>query len=166
MMKKNQNRVGLLEADSSNFPLYNSSHDNPPGDAYSSEGLDPMRLYIREIGRVPLLTREGEILLAKRIENGSRRTQRAIMRSPIAIAELLRIGDELSAGVLKIRDVVTFSDQSEPGEPEERTEEYLRLTLEGIGRVRKLYSRVLKEWQKLQAEEAFRRGRRLKGLLR
>src|SRR5262249_13754949 len=63
-----------------------------------SQGPDSMRLYLREIGRTPLLTREGEVLLARRIEGGTRRSQRAVTRSPIALAELLKIGDELAAG--------------------------------------------------------------------
>src|SRR5262245_60410495 len=54
---------------------------------------DPVRLYLREMGVVPLLTREGEVAIAKRIERGKIRMQKAISRSPVAIAELLRIGD-------------------------------------------------------------------------
>ncbi|HEY0006920.1 MAG TPA: RNA polymerase sigma factor region1.1 domain-containing protein, partial [Pyrinomonadaceae bacterium] len=53
---------------------------------------DPVRLYLREMGVVPLLTREGEVSIAKRIERGQLKTQKAISRSPIAVGELLRIG--------------------------------------------------------------------------
>src|SRR5687767_15462179 len=72
---------------------------------------DPVRLYLREMGVVPLLTREGEVAIAKRIERGKIRMQKAISRSPVAIAELLRIGDELANGELSIREVVTFTEQ-------------------------------------------------------
>ena len=58
---------------------------------------DPVRLYLREMGVVPLLTREGEVAIAKRIERGQIKTQKAIARSPIAVGELLRIGEELAA---------------------------------------------------------------------
>ena len=51
---------------------------------------DPVRLYLREMGVVPLLTREGEVAIAKRIERGKIRMQKAISRSPVAIAELLQ----------------------------------------------------------------------------
>ena len=69
---------------------------------------DPVRLYLREMGVVPLLTREGEVAIAKRIERGQLKTQKAIARSPIAVKELLRIGEELEAGKANIREIVTF----------------------------------------------------------
>src|SRR5947209_17545736 len=56
---------------------------------------DPVRLYLREMGVVPLLTREGEVSIAKRIERGQLKTKKAITRSPIAVNELIRIGEEL-----------------------------------------------------------------------
>ncbi|HZF38000.1 MAG TPA: sigma-70 factor domain-containing protein, partial [Blastocatellia bacterium] len=168
-MEQNLNRMEAPEVDTSDFSLVDRLRDNPPEDAGSP---DSTRTYLNKIGNVPLLTREGEILLAKRIENGGRRAQRAVTRSPIAVAELLKIGDELAAGALSIRDVVTFSDQSAPAEgaePEDReyrTEERLRLTLEGIERVRALCRRGLGEWRKLQDERALLRGRKSKKPLR
>src|SRR5688572_6116316 len=68
---------------------------------------DPVRLYLREMGVVPLLTREGEVSIAKRIERGQIKTQKAISRSPIAVKELLKVGGELESGKLNIRDIVT-----------------------------------------------------------
>src|SRR5215470_12449972 len=56
---------------------------------------DPVRLYLREMGVVPLLTREGEVAIAKRIERGKLRAQKAVSRSPVAVAEILKIGEEL-----------------------------------------------------------------------
>src|SRR3982750_112680 len=74
---------------------------------------DPVRLYLREMGVVPLLTREGEVAIAKRIERGQLKTQKAISRSPIAVRELIRIGEDLEAGRANIRETVTFSEQAE-----------------------------------------------------
>ena len=59
---------------------------------------DPVRLYLREMGVVPLLTREGEVAIAKRIERGQIKTHKAISRSPIAIERLLKLGEELEEG--------------------------------------------------------------------
>ena len=130
------------------------------------KGSDPVRLYLRQMGRVPLLTREQEVTLAKRIEAGQIRANRAIARSPIAIAELLRMGEELEDGLSSIRAVVNFGDQAEFGEEEDRGEEYLRLTVEGIGRIRKLYHAGLKEAVKLYAEQKLTRNKKTKKLLR
>src|ERR1043165_4403666 len=59
---------------------------------------DPVRLCLREVVNVPLFTREGEVSIAKRIERGQIKTQKAISRSPIAVNELCRLRDELDAG--------------------------------------------------------------------
>ena len=85
---------------------------------------DPVRLYLREMGVVPLLTREGEVAIAKRIERGQLKTQKAIARSPIAVREVLRIGEDLEAGKINIRDTVTFSEQAELTGDEDKAEEY------------------------------------------
>src|SRR6266511_3169321 len=74
---------------------------------------DPVRLYLREMGVVPLLTREGEVAIAKRIERGQIKTQKAIARSPIAVAELLKMGEELEGGNANIREIVIFAEQAE-----------------------------------------------------
>jgi hypothetical protein len=58
---------------------------------------DPVRLYLREMAIVPLLTREGEVEIARRIERGRTRTLKTISRTPICIAELIDIGDFTSA---------------------------------------------------------------------
>jgi RNA polymerase primary sigma factor len=59
---------------------------------------DPVRLYLREMGIVPLLTREGEVAIAKRIERGQIKTHKAIFRSPIAVERLIKIGEDLAKG--------------------------------------------------------------------
>ena len=69
---------------------------------------DPVRLYLREMGVVPLLNREGEVVIAKRIERGQIKTHKAISRSPIAVERLLKIGDDLIAGKASIRETVAL----------------------------------------------------------
>jgi len=127
---------------------------------------DPVRLYMREMGTVPLLKREQEVSIAKRIESGQKRAQRALTRSPIAVAELLKIGDELAASDIGIREIVTFSDETEPEEQEDRAGEYLQRTIASIQNIGKLYRRGLKESEQLRAEHKLNRGRKSKKLLR
>src|SRR5881227_1284179 len=127
---------------------------------------DPVRLYLREMGVVPLLTREGEVSIAKRIERGQIKTQKAIARSPIAVGELLKIGEELAAGKMSIREVVTFSEQAELAGEEDKAEEYREWTIEGIENIRRLFKNALKEWVKLRAEQKITRGKRTRKLLR
>ena len=80
---------------------------------------DPVRMYLREMGTVPLLTREGEVEIAKRIERGQNRVLKALSRSPIVIRELLELGEDLKKDVRSIKEVVTFDE-------EEITEEILQ----------------------------------------
>ncbi len=127
---------------------------------------DPVRVYMREMGVVPLLTRAGEVAIAKRIERGQIKTYKSITRSPIAIRELLKMGDEMEAGTLHVRQVVNFSDQTETEEYEDRVDEFQRLTLEGISRIRKLAKTGLAELEKLRAELRVTHGKRSKKLLR
>src|SRR3954465_11527846 len=86
---------------------------------------DPVRMYLREMGTVPLLTREGEVEIAKRIERGQLRVLKAISRSPIVIREILALGDDLRRGVRSIKEIVTFDE-------EELTEEILQNRVKDI----------------------------------
>ncbi|HEX9119409.1 MAG TPA: RNA polymerase sigma factor RpoD [Terriglobales bacterium] len=79
---------------------------------------DPVRMYLREMGTVPLLTREGEVEIAKRIERGQLRVLKALSRSPIVIREIVGLGEDLKKGVRSIKEVTTFDE-------EEITEEIL-----------------------------------------
>ena len=127
---------------------------------------DPVRLYLREMGVVPLLTREGEVAIAKRIERGQLKTKKAIGRSPIAVRELLRIGEELESGTANIREIVTFSEQAELTGDEDKAEEYRTWTIEGVQHIRKLYKLGLKELEKLLVEQRITRGKKSKKLMR
>ncbi|PWT80418.1 MAG: RNA polymerase sigma factor RpoD [Acidobacteria bacterium] len=127
---------------------------------------DPVRLYLREMGVVPLLTREGEVAIAKRIERGQLKTQKAIARSPIAVKELLRIGEELEIGTTSIREIVNFSEQAELTGDEDKAEEYRAWTIEGIQNIRRLFKAGLKEWEKLKVEQKLTRGKKSKKVMR
>jgi RNA polymerase primary sigma factor len=129
---------------------------------------DPVRLYLREMGVVPLLTREGEVAIAKRIERGQLKTQKAIARSPITVKELLKIGEELEAGKTNIREIVIFAEQAEltGDEDVDKAEEYRAWTIEGIENIRKIFKQGLKEWEKLRTEQKATRGKKSKKVMR
>jgi RNA polymerase primary sigma factor len=108
---------------------------------------DPVRMYLREMGTVPLLTREGEVTIAKRIERGQLVVMKAITRSPIVIKELIAVGDDLRKGARSIKEIVQFDD-------EELTEEKIanktKQTLKHIEKIAKLYDTGLKQAVKLE----------------
>jgi RNA polymerase primary sigma factor len=114
---------------------------------------DPVRLYLREMGIVPLLTREGEVTIAQRIERGQIKTHKAISRSPIAVERLIKIGEDLEKGKMTIRETVQFSEQAEISLEEDKAEEYMRWTLEGIEKIKQDYKKALKIWVALLAEQ-------------
>ncbi len=73
------------------------------------KSADPVRMYLREMGAAPLLTREGEVEIAKRIERGRLAVRKAVSRCPLIVKEFLTIGEGLSTGDLSIRDVVVLN---------------------------------------------------------
>lgn len=126
---------------------------------------DPVRLYLREMGIVPLLTREGEVTIAQRIERGQIKTQKSISRSPIAVERLIKLGGELERGKASIRETVMFSEQAELTGEEDKVDEYLRWTLEGIENIKVNYEKALKFWTELRDEQAKSKGKPSKKLL-
>jgi RNA polymerase primary sigma factor len=85
---------------------------------------DPVRLYLREMGSVKLLNREGEIGIARRIERGQRKVRRTLSRCPVVIQELIRLGDEVRAGAIEARAVLQISDPDAEGADEEDDAEH------------------------------------------
>src|ERR1039457_4831425 len=93
---------------------------------------DPVRVYLREMGASPLLTREEEVEIAKRIERGQITALKALSRSPIVIQQVLALGEDLKRGLRSIKDTVVFDE-------EEITDEILQKRVEDItGRIDKL----------------------------
>ncbi len=107
---------------------------------------DPVRMYLREMGTVPLLTREGEVAIAKRIERGQLLVLKTITRAPLILKELLQVGEDLRNGSRSIKEIVQFDDEELT---EEKIEAKTKETLKQIDRVAKLYLLALKQAAKL-----------------
>ncbi len=108
---------------------------------------DPVRMYLREMGTVPLLTREGEVAIAKRIERGQLLVLKTITRAPLILKELLQVGEDLRNGSRSIKEIVQFDDEELT---EEKVEAKTRDTLKQIDKVAKLYLIAMKLAAKLQ----------------
>jgi RNA polymerase primary sigma factor len=101
---------------------------------------DPVRMYLREMGTVPLLTREGEVEIAKRIERGKNAMLRAIARQTMAYQEVTRLGERLGAREVTVRDVVVFNEEEVT---EEKLETKIRETLKLVDKVSKAHHEYL-----------------------
>ena len=109
---------------------------------------DPVRVYLREMGVVPLLTRESEVAIAKRLERGNLRVLKTVSRSAIVVKELIATGTELRSGARPIKDVVQIDEEELTAET---VEEKTRQTLRIIDKISKLHELVLKQAAKLRA---------------
>jgi len=108
---------------------------------------DPVRMYLREMGTVPLLTREGEVAIAKRIERGQLLVLKTITRAPLILKELLQVGEDLRNGSRSIKEIVQFDDEELT---EEKIEQKTKETLKQIDKIAKLYLLATKQAQKLE----------------
>jgi RNA polymerase primary sigma factor len=93
--------------------------DDEPG----GKSNDPVRLYLRKMGSVSLLTREGEVEIAKRIEEGEKEVLRAMLACRVAVADILDIGNKLKTGKLRVRDVIKDAPEEPAAEGAEEAPE-------------------------------------------
>jgi RNA polymerase primary sigma factor len=101
--------------------------DDEPG----GKSNDPVRLYLRKMGSVSLLTREGEVEIAKRIEEGEKEVLRALLACRVAMVEILDIGTKLKTGKLRVRDVIKDAPEEVQGEGEAEVEVEVEAVEEG-----------------------------------
>jgi RNA polymerase primary sigma factor len=101
---------------------------------------DPVRMYLREMGTVPLLTREGEVEIARRIERGQLSVLKALSRSPIAVQQVILLRKELADGKRTIKEVVVFNDEELT---EEKVEARLQEVLASLGEIERLRKRMI-----------------------
>ncbi|MBZ5675933.1 MAG: RNA polymerase sigma factor RpoD [Acidobacteriia bacterium] len=115
---------------------------------FSDKTNDPVRMYLREMGTVPLLTREGEIELAKRIERGQAAVRKSLSRSPLVIREILALNETVSHDPSVARDILVMPDLVVTDENvTEQADELLKILAE----IEKHYKKAQQFRQKLQA---------------
>jgi RNA polymerase primary sigma factor len=109
------------------------------GDEFEVEAFgkatDPVRMYLREMGSVSLLTREGEVEIAKRIESGKKGVLSIVWNCPMAVKEIIHVGKAINAGKAEIREVTNEIDEEEASPEEEEAQK--KKLLEGIERIRR-----------------------------
>jgi len=131
--------------------------DLSPGPVGRTE--DPVRLYLREMGRVALLTREGEIALAKRIEEGREQVTNAILSTNLALERFRELREQLRRGEISVKDVV---DVNEEEFSEEKEAELTRQVINAFGQVDRLLRErdaLLEEARRLRTRAAGKRTR-------
>jgi RNA polymerase primary sigma factor len=123
---------------------------------------DPVRLYLREMGSVPLLNREGEIVIARRIERGQTRTRRILSRCPVVIQELVRLGEEVRAGNIAARDVLQFNDPLPTDETYEAGANAMLASCEELARLRKRFLQLKQKMVAVPRQTKPKQNRRLR----
>jgi RNA polymerase primary sigma factor len=145
-------KAALAAADSAETVEVKEEAASDDGDLDLTPGTlektnDPVRMYLREMGTVPLLTREGEVAIAKRIERGQLLVLKTISRAPLILKELLQVGEDLRNGSRSIKEIVQFDDEELT---EEKIEQKTKETLKQIDKIAKLYLLAMKQAAKLE----------------
>ena len=126
--------------------------EKPDEDFIEIESLDkthdPVRLYLREMGSVPLLNRDGEIGIARRIERGQNKVRRILSRCPVVIQEMVQLGEDLRSGTVSARDILQFND---PIPTDETYESGANNTIAACDEMAKLRRKFLQLRQKMVA---------------
>ncbi len=127
---------------------------------------DPVRMYLREMGTVPLLTREGEVAIAKRIEQGKLAVIKSISRTPKVTQDVLEMGEQLKRGERTVRELVVFVEEEITDEKiAARQRDFLknidrvRLALEGVKKLEAKYAEVPKSDKKKYRRARWKIGR-------
>ncbi len=129
--------------------------DLTPGPVGRTE--DPVRLYLREMGKVALLTREGEITLAKRIEEGKDEATAAILSTSLAVEKIRALREELRRDEAPIKDVVDFPEEESTEEKEEALRRSVIRELGNVDRLLRERERLTHQWRRLKAKAGGRK---------
>jgi RNA polymerase primary sigma factor len=135
------------EAESDEMDIELVGDDEDASD-YSSRSTDPVRMYLREMGAVPLLDREGEVVIAKKIENGEMEVLYSLVEVPVALEELIQVGEDLKNGKIKLKDVVKTIEEDDPSEDEMNQRQRVIFLLDEI---KSIFKKKKKVYDKLDA---------------
>ena len=127
---------------------------------------DPVRMYLREMGTVPLLTREGEVAIAKRIERGKLSVIKTVSRMPTTSVNVVRMGEQLKAGERTVRELVVFVDEEVTDERVNRRARDLIAQIELVRKTRLDVIRREKKVSTIPKREKKRYQRNYRNLLR
>ncbi len=144
--------IDLVERELDDQPL-DEEPDGEEAEELFEAGLndrthDPVRLYLREMGAVPLLKREGEVEIAKRIERGQTKARRILSRCPLIIQEIAELGEQVRCGIVSGPDILQFSDPLPSEEHYDQGTREMVSACEDLGRLRRKF---LQQKQKLFA---------------
>jgi RNA polymerase primary sigma factor len=130
-------------------------------EAITTKSNDPVRMYLRKMGSVSLLTREGEVEIARRIETGENRVFEIILSSKVGLSEVIELGEKLKKGKIRVRDVVkedqeqtTAAAQVEPDDDEQREvneEEWKARVVRQIDKVKRMETQHQKLLEELES---------------
>ena len=114
-------------------------------DPYYSKSNDPVRMYLRKMGSVSLLTREGEVEIAKRIEHGEHAVLAAILNSPIAVREIVDIGDKLRKHKIRVKDIIRDAEDDDQEFDEEEADRRIIRLIDKVKRLDKKHQDLQEE---------------------
>lgn len=119
----------------------------------AGQANDPVRLYLKKLGAVPLLTREGEVAVGKRMAEGKRRVLFGVLSCPPAVARLTGLREQLLANKVKIKDVVSDLDIEEEDEANDEAQHVQRV-VDSLEKVRQQHAEILTQQRQLKARKA------------
>ncbi|MCB0309295.1 MAG: RNA polymerase sigma factor RpoD [Bdellovibrionales bacterium] len=117
----------------------------------TAKANDPVRMYLKKMGSVALLTREGEVVIAKRIEEGENEVLEILMKSPIGVREVLNIGEKLKKKTIRIKDLVRGIEEDDESFDEEGLTNSVLKCIEKIRKLHKENVKCLEERKKTKS---------------
>ena len=134
---------GAADAPATPAPAQTTPAKAAEEDYYKSN--DPVRMYLRKMGSVALLTREGEVEIAKRIEEGENEVLAAILNSPVAVREIIDIGERLRAHKIRVKDIVRDAEDEEHEFDEEEADRRIIRLIDRVKRIDKKNHDIVEE---------------------